>query len=240
MFNWICPKCGSEVLASYSECPQCAKAAAPPAPGADPVPEQPPAPQPVQSAPQVPPAPRPAAPPAYAPPPAAAPQYYMQPAPRQGMPTWLLSIIFSLAFVGLGAGVYWAIQHFKEGGSQVSASGTTLETPAGKAGAKPNPYQKFIEVTGVRLYQDSKKKVAARFLVVNHSEGEMADLSATVEIRGRTAKEGEEAVGSFKLKVPSLGPNESKEMTVPVDTKLKVYELPDWQMIDTRVQVTAP
>jgi hypothetical protein len=156
------------------------------------------------------------------------------------MPTWLLSIIFSLVFVALGAGVYWAIQHFKEGGAPVSASGTTLETPAGKPGAKPNPYQKYIEVTGVRLFQDSKKKVAARFLVVNHSESEMADLSATVEIRGRTAKEGEEPVGSFKFKVPSLGPNDSKEMTVPVDTKLKVYELPDWQMVDTRVQVTAP
>lgn len=169
-------------------------------------------------------------------------QYYMQPPPRRGMPTWLLSIVFALAFVGLGAGVYWAIQHFKEGGSAVSASGTatTTEAPATKAGAKPNPYQKFVEVTGVRLYQDAKKKVAARFLVVNHSESDMADLAAKVEIRGRTAKEGEEPVGTFTFKVPSLGPNESKELNVPVDTKLKVYELPDWQMIDTRVHVTAP
>jgi len=156
------------------------------------------------------------------------------------MPTWLLSIIFSLAFVGLGAGVYWAIQHFKEGGAPVAASGTTLETPTGKTAARPNPYQKFIEVTGVRLYQDSKKKVAARFLVVNHSESDLAELAANVEIRGRTGKEGEAPVGSFKFKVPSLGPNESKELTVPVDTRLKAYELPDWQNIDARVQVTAP
>jgi hypothetical protein len=168
------------------------------------------------------------------------PQYYMQQPPRRDMPTWLLSIVFSLAFVGLGAGVYWAIQHFKEGGSAVSASGTTADAPAPKAGAKANPYQKYIEVAGVRLFQNPKKKVEARFLVVNHSESEMADLSALVEIRGRTAKEGEEPVGSFKFKLPTLGPNESKELSVPVDTKLKVYELPDWQMIDTRVQVTAP
>ena len=166
---------------------------------------------------------------------------YMQPPPSRGLPTWLLSIVFALAFVGLGAGVYWAIQHFKDGGSQAAASApTTMEAPAGKAPAKPNPYQKFIEVTGVRLYQDSKKKVAARFLVVNHSESEMADLAATVEIRGRTAREGEEPVGSFTFKVPALGPNESKELTATVDTKLKVYELPDWQMVDSRVHVTAP
>jgi hypothetical protein len=157
------------------------------------------------------------------------------------MPTWLLSIVFSLAFVGLGAGVYWAIQHFKDGGSEVAASGTTaVEAPAGKAPARPNPYQKYVEVTGVRLYQDSKKKVAARFLVVNHSESDMADLSANVEIRARTAKDGDPPVATLKFKVPSLGPNESKELSLPVDTRLKVYELPDWQMIDARVQVTAP
>jgi hypothetical protein len=164
----------------------------------------------------------------------------MQPPPRRGLPTWLLSIIFSLAFVGLGAGVYWAIEHFKEGGSQVAASGTTLETPTSKSAAKPNPYQKFVEVTGVRLYQDSKKRVAARFLVVNHSESEMADLSATVAIRGRTSGDTEAPVGSFKFKLAALGPNESRELTAPVDTKLKVYELPDWQNVDARVQVTAP
>jgi hypothetical protein len=47
-------------------------------------------------------------------------------------------------------------------------------------------------------------------------------------------------VASVKFKVPSLGPNESKELNMTVDTKLKVYELPDWQMIEARVQVTAP
>jgi len=179
--------------------------------------------------------------PTYAPQPPAAPpqQYYMQqPPPRSGMPTWLLSILFSLAFVGLGAGVYWAIQHFKEGGP-VAASVNPTEAP-GKAGAKASPYQKYVEVTGVRLFQDPKKHVAARFLVVNHSESEMADLAGNVEIRGRTSKESEEPVVSFKFKIPSIGPNEAKEVTGPVDTKLKVYELPDWQNIDARVQITAP
>jgi hypothetical protein len=142
--------------------------------------------------------------------------------------------------VGLGAGVYWAIEHFKEGGSQAAASTTALENPQAKAPARPNPYQKYVEVTGVRLFQDPKKHVAARFLVVNHSESELADLNATVEIRGRTAKEGEEPVGGFAFKVPSLGPNDSKEVIAPVDTKLKVYELPDWQNIDARVRVTGP
>jgi hypothetical protein len=252
MFNWICPQCGSEVLASYAECPECAKRTAQPAPPAQP------AANPLPAAAQTPPPQPAAAQPAYTeparnvvftPPPApaqppfqpAAPQgYYMQP-PRRGLPTWLMSILFSLLFVGLGAGVYWAIQHFKES-SPVSASGTTgtaLENPGAKTAARPSPYQKYVEVTGVRLFQNSKKQVEARFLIVNHSEGEMADLSGTVEIRGRAGKE-EEPVGSFTFKSGSIGPNESKELTAKVDTKLKVYELPDWQNIDARVRITAP
>ena len=164
----------------------------------------------------------------------------MQQPARSGLPTWLLSIVFALAFVGLGAGVYWAIQHFKgETTTPVSASGTALEGPAAKTAAKPSPYQKYVEIAGVRLYQNAKKQVEARFLIVNHSEGEMSDLAGTVEIRGRAAKE-EEAVGSFTFKGASIGPNESKEMTAKVDTKLKVYELPDWQNVDARVKITAP
>jgi hypothetical protein len=234
MFNWICPKCGQEVLASYEECPNCAKQAA-----ALTSPEQTAAPAP--AAPPQAPAhllqPRsvfPAAPP----PP---PQYYPPAPARSGLPTWLLSIVFALAFVGLGAGVYWAIQHFKGGSAPVAASAVPLETPpATNAPAKPSPYQKYIEVAGVRLFQNAKKQVEARFLVVNHSDAEMTDVGGSVEIRGRTAKAGEEPVGSFNFKVSSIGPNEAKEAAAPVDTKLKIYELPDWQMVDTRLRLTSP
>jgi len=246
MFNWICPQCGSEVLASYAECPECAKRTAQPAAPAQPAatqapPAQPAAPQPAYTEPVrnvvFTPPPAPAQPP-FQPAPLG---YYMQP-PRRGLPTWLISILFSLAFVGLGAGVYWAIQHFKGESSPVAASGTTgatLENPGAKTPAKPSPYQKYVEVTGVRLFQNSKKQVEARFLIVSHSEGEMADIAGTVEIRGRAGKE-EEPVGSFTFKTGSMGPNESKEMSAKVDTKLKAYELPDWQNIDARVRITAP
>ena len=175
----------------------------------------------------------------------AAPQpaqpYYMPPPARGGLPTWLLSILFALAFVGLGAGAYWAIRHFSgETRPSAAAPEIALESPSAKAPAKPSPYQKYVEVTGVRLSQNTKRQVEARFLIVNHSEGEMADLAGTVEIRGRTSKDSEEPVGSFDFKLPSIGPNESKEMKAIVDTKLKAYELPDWQNIDARVRITSP
>jgi hypothetical protein len=165
------------------------------------------------------------------------PQYYAQPPQRSGMPTWLMSILFAGGFILFGWGVYWLINHNKGDATPAAASATMAPVDPK---AKPNPYQKFIEITGIRLYQDPKKKVAAHFLLVNHMDGEMTDIAGNVDIRGRTAKEGEEPVGTFQFKVPSVGPNEAKEVTVPVDTKLKVYELPDWQMIDVRLQLTSP
>ena len=57
-----------------------------------------------------------------------------------------------------------------------------------------NPYQKYVEVTGVRLFQDSKKHVAARFVVVNHSDSEMADLGANEAFHRRLEKLAEKEV----------------------------------------------
>jgi hypothetical protein len=172
-------------------------------------------------------------PPAVAPPPA----YYAAPPQRAPLPTWLLAILFSLAFIGLGAGVYWLVQYFR-GGSQAAAS--AVETVPVKGPAKQHPLQKYVEVTGIRFVQAAHKDTEARFLVVNHSGADIADLAGTVNIWGRTAKSEEEAAGNFSFKVPALGPYESKEVTAPVTTKLKVYELPDWQNVSTEVQITSP
>ena len=50
----------------------------------------------------------------------------------------------------------------------------------------------------------------------------------------------EEAVGNFSFKLPSLGPYESKDLSAPLNTKLRVYELPDWQNLVPDLQVTSP
>lgn len=154
------------------------------------------------------------------------------------LPTWLLTILFAFAFLGLGGGVYWLVQHFS-GNSQAAASAPVENVPV-RAPAKSHPLQKYVEVAGIRFVQAPNKDTEARFLVVNHSGADITDLSGTVNIWGRTAKSEEEAAGSFKFKVPSLGPYESKEAVAPVTTKLKVYELPDWQNVSTEVQITAP
>jgi hypothetical protein len=47
-------------------------------------------------------------------------------------------------------------------------------------------------------------------------------------------------VGTFSFKVASLGAYESKEMTGVLNTKLRVYELPDWQNLVADIQITSP
>jgi hypothetical protein len=230
MFTWICPTCGREVPPAYNACPDCAaRAKSDPPPVEAAVAPPPPAPTPAALAPQV-----PYIPPAAAPPPA----YYAAPPQRAALPTWLLTILFALAFIGLGAGVYWLVQYFR-GGSQAAAS-APIETVPVKGLAKQHPLQKYVEVTGIRFVQAANKNTEARFLVVNHSAPEIADLAGPVNIWSRTAKSEEEAAGNFTFKVPALGPYESREVTAQVTTKLKVYELPDWQNVSTEVQITAP
>jgi hypothetical protein len=238
MFTWICPQCGREVPPAYTECPDCAARAAaagkaPPAPEAPAPPQQPYAAVPPQQqyAPPAPPAPAQ---------PYAAPQtpYYPPPSRGASLPTWLMTILFAFAFLGLGAGIYWTVGYLKGPGSTPSA---TVESPAAKPGAKTNPLQKYIEISGVRFAQDPKKKTTtvARFMLTNHSEADINGLAGNVTIWGRTQKSEEDAQGTFSF-TTNLAPFESKEITAPLNTKLKIYELPDWQNITTDVQITAP
>jgi hypothetical protein len=233
MFTWICPTCGREVPPSYDECPDCAakaksgeppaQAAAPPAPVSAPAAAAPPTPA------------------AYAPPPgttsspAATPPYAHPPA-HAALPTWLLTILFAFAFFGLGAGVYGLVHYFG-GGSQ--AASAPADTSQAKGPVKESPFQKYVEVGGIRFVDGPKGQIEARFVVVNHSGADVVDLAGNVTIWGRAGK-SEEAAGSFSFKLPSLGPYESKEATAPVISKLKAYELPDWQFITTDVRITSP
>jgi hypothetical protein len=151
-----------------------------------------------------------------------------------------MTILFA---VGIGAvvfGIYWLMQGGK---STTAGSGpaptAAVESPAAKAGAKTNPLQKYIEITGVRFAEDAKKHVVVKFVVINHSDADVNGLGGNVTIWARTQKSEEDAQGTFSFST-NVGPNESKELTSPLNTKFKIYELPDWQNVTTDVQITAP
>lgn len=85
-----------------------------------------------------------------------------------------------------------------------------------------------------------KKKTEARFLIVNHSEAEINNLAGNITVWARTQRSEEDAVGTVTFKINDIGPNQSREVTAPLNTKLKIYELPDWQNVTTDVQITSP
>jgi len=178
------------------------------------------------------------APPTYAPPTYAVPQppvVYGPPPRRPGIPTWLLTLLFAFAFLGLGAGVYWSVGYMRTRSGPTS----TVESPAARPGAVTNPLQKYVEVSGLRFNQDAKQKTIVTFLLVNHSQADLSGLAGNVTVWGRTQKSEEDAQGTFSF-TANLGPFESKELTAPLTTKLKIYELPDWQNVTTDLQITAP
>jgi len=156
-----------------------------------------------------------------------------------------MSILFALAFGGVVLGGYYVVEYMKKEPSATAQSGgVSMENPPAVssigAGSKNSPWSKQIEVVGFRLTQNKAKKTEVHFLVVNHSGAEVQDLAGTVSLMARASKVDEAPIGAFSFKVPTLGPYESKEMIGLVNTKLKVYELPDWQNLDQRVQITSP
>ncbi len=159
------------------------------------------------------------------------------PARKAAMPTWLLTILCTAGFALVVVGAYWIF------GSHKSAPvpSATVESPAAKPGAPVSPWQKFIEVSGVRLMEDPKHKgqVVARFLVTNHSESDIQNLAGNVTIWAGTKRSDEDAQGTFSFKT-AIGPYDSKELTEPFSTKLKVYELPDWNVSSADLQITSP
>ncbi len=150
---------------------------------------------------------------------------------------WLMIAGSALAFLVLIAGVYWAVQHF---GSSTPGEKAGLENPANASKQKvSNPLQKYVEVAGIRILSENKKPVV-KFFVVNHSSAEIPDLQANVTLWASTSRSEEDSVGSFSFKLNNLGPGDSHELTQPLKTKLKMYELPDWQNATADVQITSP
>ena len=88
--------------------------------------------------------------------------------------------------------------------------------------------------------EDKKsKKVLVRFLLTNHSTAELRGLAGNVTLWGSTKRSEEDPQGTFAF-IATLGPNDSKEVTTPLTTKFKIYELADWQNLAADIQITAP
>lgn len=236
MFTWICPQCGHEVPPSYDECPDCAEKARAASQGPS---QQPPATQPQPAAPVASrPQPSPAA--------AVAEPAYRQPAAhpqaaKPAMPAWLVTLLVAAGLIGIGAFVFWYTNR-SHNQPVIAAGQSSMETPgrAESVPVKAHPLAKLIEITGLRVTEDEKQKAQVRLNVVNHSGAELPEMSVSVNLKAVASRADQEPVANFAFKVPPLRAYESRELTTPVKTKLRAYELPDWQFLRAEFQITSP
>jgi hypothetical protein len=148
-----------------------------------------------------------------------------------------MSAGFALALLLLGGGVYYFMGR---PAATNPAEKAGVENPADASRQKvSNPLQKYVEVVGLRIMEQNRKPVV-RFLVVNHSSADITDLQANVSLWASTSRSEEDSIGSFSFSAPSIGANDSKELTAPLKTRLKTYELPDWQNATAEIQITSP
>ncbi len=260
MFTWICPKCGTEVPPSYNDCPNCAareKAAAAAPVSAPPPPVVAPAPPPmVYSAPPAPapvaPAPAPVAPsaPYKQPPlmgtvpiedaiPMAAFSYGSAPLqndapplsqPAGGMPGWAIALLSIVGFAAVGYGIIHFMGSRGAGATETSATETAAPT------GTPSSLSKYVEVVGFRIVE-ANQKVQLKFIIVNHAAGEIAPFELDLQVRTKNQKPDEAPLFSIKTPVQGVLPFEAKDMTIPVKTSLRAYEIPDWQFLTGTFQI---
>ena len=104
----------------------------------------------------------------------------------------------------------------------------------------PHPLAKYLELSGYRITETAPGKLSIKFAVVNHSEADIGDLTLKIKLITTAAKPDEPPITEFEAKVPALGPQELKDVTATAATKLRIYELPDWQFIRAAVEITSP
>ena len=175
-----------------------------------------------------------APPPVYAAPvapPPMPPQAVPRPTNRVAVPAWLVSLLVAAVLIIIGLTVV-VLRNSNRAAAQAAAK--PLEAPAAPTAASQAGPFRYVELAGLRLTEDAKQKAFVQMVIVNHSGADLGELTAKINLRA-VAQKTQEPVGTFAFKA-TLGPYESKEVKAPLDTKLRVYELPDWQFLHAEVQ----
>jgi hypothetical protein len=144
------------------------------------------------------------------------------------MPTWLVGL---LTIAVLGGGLF-VLYKFVGGPSAPAPAKAAVP-----ADTKAHPFKKYLEIAGVRMLESEGKKPLVRFTVINHSEADLSGLEMNVVLTPTT---GGEPVAVIDAKIGTVPAQGVKDVEYPLNTKLKIYELPDWQFVKATFEITAP
>ena len=132
-----------------------------------------------------------------------------------------------------------------------SASQEVAKAPAAKGeleliskpkatGGKVHPLAKNLELAGFRISEPKAGTLRVKFNVINHSQADLGDLDLVVALMPAGSNANDTPLCVVKVKVNGLGPEESKPVEATTETRLRVYELPDWQFIRAVFDITTP
>lgn len=160
---------------------------------------------------------------------------------KKGPPGWLVTLGVALGVVAVMGVLYLYVENRRNGGGAGKQTAPlAFETPPetkSSSETKTGPAQpnllKYLEATGLRLYEEEKRP-RARLVLVNHSSADMSDLAGTISIR---KKDGGDTLATLPFVIPALRAYEAKEVEGFVKTSLRSYELPDWQFVTTTVEL---
>lgn len=114
------------------------------------------------------------------------------------------------------------------------------EPPGAAVPVNKHPLAKYLEVGGFRMEESGTGKLKITFVVINHSTADIGDLGLKMKLTTSAAKPDDPPIAEFDASIPSIGPNESKDVSVTVPTKMRIYELPDWQFLRGQFEITSP
>lgn len=123
---------------------------------------------------------------------------------------------------------------------QATSKQAAVENTGPATTTSKHPLAKYIELAGFRLTESKAGQLDVRFVAINHSEADLGDLELNIRLKTTAAKPEDPPVASFQAKVASLGPLEIRDIDAKVNTKLRIYELPDWQFMRAEFDITSP
>ena len=266
MFTWICPQCGREVPPAYNDCPDCSKKTAPGRrPGAGAAADTGSARRsassrrrrthrhrhrssslttsnlPAAAAPASPAVPS-AAVLSTAPRTAAAGDTMRRPLPPRGLnlPVWLMTILFAMAIAGVVFGILWMVSTNRGSAGNGPAPIASVESPAAKPGSQDQPAAEVHRSLRRALRAGCQEEDRWRSSSSSTTPRRTSTGSPATSPSGGVLKNPRKTRRVLSPSIPTWRRIESKELSVPLNTKRKIYELGDWQNLTTDVQITAP
>ena len=101
-------------------------------------------------------------------------------------------------------------------------------------------FAKYLEIAGFRLTEPKPGKLGVKFVVINHSEADLGDITLKLRLKSTASAPEDPPITEVEAKVLGLGPQEVKDVGGTGDTELRVYELPDWQFLRAEFDITYP